>query len=79
MIFSLFWKRTTLAGAIAGMVGGFLGVVVWKNAVAPLGSGWAIYELLPAFIFSVLCIVFVSLITKKPTEEMVAEFERATK
>ena len=77
ILFSLFWKRTTLAGAVVGMVGGFLGVVIWKNVIAPLGGGWAIYELLPAFIFSALCIVLVSLITAKPSHEMITEFDRA--
>ena len=38
MLFSLFWKRTTLNGAIAGMVGGFMGVLAWKNLIAPLGG-----------------------------------------
>ena len=26
---SLFWKRTTRAGAVAGMVGGFVTTIVW--------------------------------------------------
>ena len=62
MLFSLFWKRTTRAGAIAGMLGGAGMVFVWNLLVRPLGGIWDIYELLPAFIFSCLCIVVVSLL-----------------
>ncbi|MBQ2756528.1 MAG: sodium/proline symporter, partial [Oscillospiraceae bacterium] len=52
MIMSLFWKRTTRAGAIAGMVGGAGMVVLWKLVISKIGGVFAIYELLPAFIFS---------------------------
>jgi sodium/proline symporter len=78
MLFSLFWKRTTLSGAIAGMVGGFLAVLVWKHLVAPMGGLWAIYELLPAFIFSCICIVVGSLLSPEPPQAVQEEFERAT-
>ena len=37
VICSLFWKRTTLPGAIAGMVAGGAMVFVWKYLVKPLG------------------------------------------
>lgn len=77
MLFSLFWKRTTFAGAVAGMSTGFLGVLIWKNLLAPLGGGWAIYELLPAFIFSSLSIVVASLLTADPSQEIQDEFEHA--
>lgn len=75
MLFSLFWKRTTRAGAIAGMVSGAGMVFLWKLVISTLGGVFAIYELLPAFIFSSICIVVVSLLTKKPSEEIVEEFE----
>ncbi|HIZ82642.1 MAG TPA: sodium/proline symporter PutP [Candidatus Mediterraneibacter pullistercoris] len=75
MLFSLFWKRTTRAGAIAGMIGGAGMVFVWNLLVRPLGGVWDIYELLPAFLFSCLCIVVVSLLTPEPSEEIKKEFE----
>ena len=75
MLFSLFWKRTTRAGAIAGMLGGAGMVFVWNLLVRPLGGIWDIYELLPAFIFSCLCIVAVSLLSPKPSQEIEREFE----
>lgn len=75
MLFSLFWKRTTRAGAIAGMIGGAGMVFLWKLAISRLGGAFGIYELLPAFIFSSLLIVVVSLLTKKPSSEIEADFE----
>ena len=72
---ALFWKRTTLPGAISGMIAGGATVFLWKYLVAPLGSVFAIYELLPAFLVGLLVIVVVSLLTKKPSEEILAEFE----
>lgn len=75
MLFSLFWKRTTRAGAIAGMVSGGLMVFFWKLVIRPFGGIWNIYELLPAFVFSCICIVVVSLLTAKPSEEIQKEFD----
>jgi sodium/proline symporter len=75
MLFSLFWKRTNKPGAIAGMVGGAGMVFLWKLVIKPIGGVFGIYELLPAFIFSALCIVVVSLLTKAPSKEIEEDFE----
>ena len=75
MLFSLFWKRTTQAGAIAGMVSGAGMVFLWKLVISGFGGAFAIYELLPAFIFSSLCIVVVSLLTPAPSKEVEEDFE----
>ncbi len=75
MLFSLFWKRINRAGAIAGMVSGGVMVFFWKLVIRPLGGVWNIYELLPAFIFSAICIVVVSLLTKAPSKEIEEDFE----
>ncbi len=75
MLFSLFWKRTTKAGAIAGMLGGAGMVFLWKLVISKLGGIFAIYELLPAFIFSAICIVVVSLMTPAPSKEIEEDFE----
>lgn len=77
MIFSLFWKRTNIQGAIAGMLAGGISVFVWKLLVRPIGGAWGIYELMPAFLISCFFIVVVSLVTRKPSDEMVQEFEKA--
>lgn len=75
MLFSLFWKRTNKAGAIAGMVSGAGMVFLWKLVISQLGGVFAIYELLPAFLFSALCIVVFSLVTKAPSKEIQEDFE----
>jgi sodium/proline symporter len=77
ILFSLFWKRTTLPAALAGMLSGGIMVVVWKNLIARLGGIFAMYELLPAFVISSIIIVAVSLITAKPSAEIEQEFELA--
>ena len=75
MIFSLFWKRTNRAGAIAGMISGGGMVFLWKLVISKLGGVFSIYELLPAFIISSLCIVVVSLLTAPPSKEIEEDFE----
>lgn len=74
---ALFWKRSNKWGALAGMIGGGVMVFVWKYAISRLGGAWSIYELLPAFIFSLILDIVVSLLTKKPDETIVREFEAA--
>ena len=75
MLFSLFWKRINKAGAITGMISGAGMVFLWKLVISKLGGVFAIYELLPAFIFSSVCIVIVSLLTKAPSKEIEEDFE----
>lgn len=75
ILFSLFWKRTNLQGAIAGMLSGGLMVVLWKEVISKLGGYFAVYELLPAFITSCIFIVVVSLMTAPPSAEIVKEFD----
>ena len=77
MLFSLFWKKTTRSGAIAGMLSGAAVVFIWNLFIKPLGGIFAIYELLPAFIISSIVIVVVSLITNDVTDEMKREFDMA--
>ena len=75
MLFSLFWKKTSYAGAISGMVSGAVTVFVWKLVLNPIGGVWGVYCLLPAFIISSLVIYFVSLFTKQPSDEIKKEFD----
>ena len=75
MILSLFWKRINRAGAIAGMASGAVMVFVWKLVISELGGIFAIYELLPAFIISAVCIVVVSLLTNAPSKEIEEDFD----
>ena len=77
MLCALFWRRSTLAGALSGMVAGGVMVFVWKYLVRPLGGALDIYELLPAFLVSLAVIIIVSLLTNKPSDEVLAEFDKA--
>jgi sodium/proline symporter len=69
---SLFWKRTTKAGAIAGMIGGFLVTVAWVRMLK--ADFYDLYEMIPGFFAGLAVCVLVSLVTK-PDEEAVAELE----
>jgi sodium/proline symporter len=61
---SLFWKRTTRAGAVAGMVSGFLTTVIW---VLVFKDGfYDLYEMLPGFFAGFVATVGVSLLTEPP-------------
>lgn len=77
MLFSLFWKRTTQAGAVAGMVTGGVVVFLWKLVLKPLGGVFGIYELFPAFVLSCLAILAVSLLTPAPSAAILQEFDLA--
>ncbi len=65
LLLSLFWRRTTKAGVIVGLVSGTAVTIVW-NQVAFL-KGF-MYELVPAFFVSFLLTFFVSLLTSAPIE-----------
>ncbi len=75
MLFSLFWKRVTRSGAVAGMLTGGITVFVWNKLIRPLGGNFDIYELFPAFVLSCIAIVAVSLLTETPSKEIQEEFE----
>ncbi len=74
---SLFWRRTTRAGAIAGMVGGFATTVVWVMVFKE--RFYDLYEMIPGFAAGFACIVGVSWLTRPDTDAQ-AEFDdvRAT-
>lgn len=75
ILFSLFWKRTTLWGALSGMIAGGAMVFLWKYGIAKLGGVFAIYELLPAFVVACIVIVAVSLLTKGPDKDICAIYD----
>jgi len=69
---SLFWKRTTKAGAVAGMIGGFVVTVVW--VVWFKERFYDLYEMIPGFVAGFGCCIGVSLLTPVD-EEAAAELE----
>lgn len=79
VVCSLFWKRTNLPGAVAGILSGGLFVIIWDYLPIINGdtlyAATGIYSLLLGFFISLACIVIVSLCTKKPDQEILDEFE----
>lgn len=79
VVCSLFWKRTTLPGAVSGIVSGGLFVIIWDYL--PLVNGetlyatTGIYSLLLGFAISLICIAVVSLCTKAPEQAILDDFE----
>ena len=73
IILSLFWKRMTGRGALAGMITGGIIVILWKNLQ---GGIFELYEIVPGFICSVIAIVVFSLLDKEPSQEILDEFEK---
>lgn len=72
---ALFFKRTNKWGALAGMVTGGAMVFIWKYGIAKLGGVFEIYELLPAFVLALVATIVVSLVTKKPSNEVEKTFD----
>lgn len=75
VLLALFWKRSTMWGALSGMVVGGAMVFIWKYLIAPLGGVLGIYELLPAFLAAIIVNIVVSLLTKKPSQDVLDEFD----
>ncbi|WP_260631587.1 sodium/proline symporter PutP [Neobacillus niacini] len=73
IILSLFWKRMTRNGALAGIIVGAVTVIVWSSLK---GGLFDLYELAPGFLFSSLAIIIISLIGKAPSKEVQEEFSK---
>ncbi len=69
---SLFWRRTTRAGAVAGMVVGFAATVIWVRAFK--ADFYDLYEMIPGFLAGLLACILVSLVTR-PDPGAVEELE----
>lgn len=72
ILLSLFWKRMTIQGAVAGMIAGGGSVILWEAFFS-----WTnIYSLLPAFVIALAAVVVGSLASKQP-EGIDEMFEKA--
>lgn len=70
LLASLFWRRATRNGILAGIVVGGLTVLIWKQ-FAWLG----LYEMVPGFFLSCLAIWLVSKMDKEPAKEITDMFD----
>lgn len=75
IILSLFWKRFTFSGAVAGIAVGALVDILWLVFLA----GTGLYEIIPGFFAGLLAAVMVSLCSKTPGREVEELFDRACK
>ena len=60
ILISLFWRKMTLQGAIAGMVVGAATVIIWEA-----GAFFGLYSIVPGFILSSIAIFVISNLTYK--------------
>lgn len=70
ILFSLFWRKTSRNGIVAGILVGGITIFLW-----PL-TGSALYEMVPGFLFSSIAIVVFSLIGKGVSDEIKAEYDK---
>ena len=74
IILSLFWRRFTYKGAVAGVVTGALVDVLWLAFMSHTG----IYEIIPGFACSLIAAVVFTLLDKEPGKEIQEIFDKAT-
>jgi solute:Na+ symporter, SSS family len=72
ILLSLFWKRMTKWGALAGIIVGAITVLVWVQFPDLKAE---VYEMIPGFFLSLLAVILVSLITKDPSNKVQNQFE----
>jgi sodium/proline symporter len=73
VLLSLFWRRMTRNGAVAGLLAGGITVIVWYNLS---GGIFDLYEIVPGFILGLIAIVVFSLLDKEPAAELTEVFDR---
>ncbi|MBE6961225.1 MAG: sodium/proline symporter PutP [Ruminococcaceae bacterium] len=73
IMLSLFWKRLTFEGAVAGIVVGSGVDILWLAFLSSVG----IYEIVPGFIIGGIAAIVVSKCTKAPSAEVEQLFDTA--
>ncbi len=71
IILSLFWRKLTYTGAIAGMISGAVVVGIWGQTEALAST---MYEIVPGFIACAVVAIVVSLLAARPDEDIEREF-----
>ncbi|MBD5384219.1 MAG: sodium/proline symporter PutP [Ruminococcaceae bacterium] len=77
MLLSLFWKKMTIQGAVAGIITGGAAVIIWENV--PVFAATGIYSLAPAFVLAMAAVIIVSLMTKIDSAKVDELFVKASK
>lgn len=76
IIISLFWSRCTQPAAITGMIVGTVTVIIWHWLGTEVGGIFQLYEIVPAFILAFISIIIVSLYNKKPSANILQQYQR---
>ena len=79
VLLSLFWKRMTSSGAMAGMLTGAIIVFGWKEILPENSALASVYEMIPAFSLATIAVIVVSLLSPKPEQHILDTFEQADK
>lgn len=74
VLLSLYWKGLTKHGAITGMVLGSITVIFWI-VMKSHGGIFELYEIVPGFFISFVSTVLVSMVTPKPEQRIIDEFD----
>lgn len=78
ILLSLYWKRLTLKGTVAGIIGGAGTVLIWEYLLPNIAPAAAsLYSIVPGVLISVILTVTVSLADKAPSEEVSEMFDLA--
>ena len=82
IILSLFWKKMTKAGALAGILTGALTVIIWSKAPIMINGqslSSLMYEIVPGFILATVAVYTVSLFSQQASSTMTEQFEQMKK
>ena len=71
---SLFWRRLTFGGAVAGILCGAGVDILWLALL----KGTGLYEIIPGFAAGLIAALVVSMLTPAPGAKVQALFDRAT-
>jgi len=73
ILLSLFWKRFTFQGAVAGILTGAVVDILWLACLSSTG----IYEIIPGFILSFVAGILVSKMSPAPGKDVEALFDKS--
>ncbi|MDO5435674.1 MAG: sodium/proline symporter PutP [Clostridia bacterium] len=74
ILLSLFWRRFTFSGAVAGILAGAAVDIIWLAFLSNTG----LYEIIPGFAAGMIAAVITTLLSKKPSAEVTALYDSAS-
>ena len=83
ILLALYWRKLNYKGAIAGIVTGFVVDILWMilfnfeyYGMTSAVYNIELYEIIPGFVAGMLAAIITSLVTKAPSEEVLALFDK---